>query len=133
MTRPLPELDRLEERFLYQDEGLVVVDKPACTSLADKQRLLGTAPNVPGTVWAYNNWDYNALTTIFEQSTGLRVAQAFLKGIAHPLAMQDYRPAAVFYPQGTANSGTVTLTDGSDSKRVIFSWTGRIRISGPAS
>jgi type IV fimbrial biogenesis protein FimT len=43
------------------------------------------------------------------------------------------RPAAVFYPQGTANSGTVTLTDGSDSKRVIFSWTGRIRISGPAS
>jgi type IV fimbrial biogenesis protein FimT len=43
------------------------------------------------------------------------------------------RRAAVFYPQGTSNSGTVTLTDGSDSKRVIFSWTGRIRINDNAS
>jgi len=43
------------------------------------------------------------------------------------------RQAAVFYPQGTSNSGTVTLTDGSDSKRVIFSWTGRVRISDASS
>lgn len=39
------------------------------------------------------------------------------------------RGAAVFSPLGTSNSGTITLTDGSDAKRVIFSWTGRIRIS----
>lgn len=38
------------------------------------------------------------------------------------------RAAAVFYPQGTSNSGTVTLTDGARSQFVIFSWTGRIRI-----
>jgi type IV fimbrial biogenesis protein FimT len=42
------------------------------------------------------------------------------------------RTAAVFYPQGTSNSGTVTLTDGAHSQCVIFSWTGRIRIDdGP--
>ena len=70
---------------------------PAMT--AAKQRQLGNAPNVPGTVWAYNNWDYNALTTIFEQSTGLSVAQAFLQGIARPLVMQDFQPASVFYSQ----------------------------------
>jgi len=39
------------------------------------------------------------------------------------------RTAALFYPQGTSNSGTITLTNGSGSKYVIFSWTGRIRIS----
>jgi len=64
---------------------------------ADKRRRLGETPNVPGTVWAYNNWDYNALTTIFEQSTGLRVAEAFLHGIAQPLGMQDFTPSCVNY------------------------------------
>ena len=44
------------------------------------------------------------------------------------------RKAAVFNPQGTSNSGTVTVTNGSDSKRIVFSWTGRIRITdGPSS
>jgi hypothetical protein len=32
----------------------------------DKDKRLGHKPNPPGTVWAYNNWDYNALTTIVE-------------------------------------------------------------------
>ncbi|BBO70092.1 serine hydrolase [Desulfosarcina alkanivorans] len=62
-----------------------------------KARRLGTAPNEPGTIWAYNNWDYNALTTIFEQTTGLRVGHAFLKGIAQPLGMQDFDESSVFY------------------------------------
>lgn len=39
----------------------------------DKDRRLGQAPNIPGTKWAYNNWDYNALTTIFVEETGLSV------------------------------------------------------------
>ncbi len=30
---------------------------------------------------------------------------------------------------GTSNSGTITLTNGKNTKKVIFSWTGRIRIS----
>jgi len=29
---------------------------------------------------------------------------------------------------GTSNSGTITVTKGSDSKAIKFSWTGRIRI-----
>ncbi|MEW6161754.1 MAG: GspH/FimT family pseudopilin [Nitrospirota bacterium] len=36
---------------------------------------------------------------------------------------------ATFNPRGTSNSGTVTLIDQSGSKYVIFSWTGRVRIS----
>ena len=34
-----------------------------------------------------------------------------------------------FNPVGTGNSGTITLSDQSASKYIIFSWTGRIRIS----
>lgn len=36
---------------------------------------------------------------------------------------------ATYNPVGTSNSGTVTLIDQSNSKYVIFSWTGRVRIS----
>ena len=43
------------------------------------------------------------------------------------------RKAAIFNPQGTSNSGTVTVTNGSDSKRIVFSWTGRIRITDAPS
>lgn len=64
---------------------------------ARKRKRLGTDPNQPGTVWAYNNWDYNALTTIFEQSTGLSVYEAFLKGIARPLGMREFNQRSVFY------------------------------------
>lgn len=46
----------------------------------DKDRLLGKKPNIAGIKWAYNNWDYNALTTIFMQETGLSVYQAFKRG-----------------------------------------------------
>lgn len=56
----------------------------------DKDRLLGKKTNIPGTKWAYSNWDYNALTTIFMQETGLSVYQAFKQGIADPLDMQDF-------------------------------------------
>jgi Tfp pilus assembly protein FimT len=38
--------------------------------------------------------------------------------------------AATFSSSGTANAGTVTLTDGSETRHVIFTWTGRIKISG---
>ena len=61
----------------------------------DKDQRLGRAPNIPGTKWAYNNWDYNALTTIFMQETGLSVFEAFKQGIADPLGMQDFDKDAV--------------------------------------
>ncbi len=54
---------------------------------ADRDRLLGTEPNLPGSKWAYNNWDYNVLTTILEQETGMTTSEAFEKGIATPLNM----------------------------------------------
>lgn len=46
--------------------------------------------HAPGTFWCYNNWDFNALGTIFVQQTGLSVAEAFAQRIAKPVGMQDF-------------------------------------------
>lgn len=45
----------------------------------------------PGTFWWYNNWDFNALGTIFQNQTGLGLYEAFDRNIAQPLGMEDYR------------------------------------------
>jgi CubicO group peptidase (beta-lactamase class C family) len=47
--------------------------------------------HAPGTFWYYNNWDFNALGTIFDQETGEEnIYQAFKARIADPIGMQDY-------------------------------------------
>ncbi|MDF1791536.1 MAG: serine hydrolase [Thalassobaculaceae bacterium] len=71
---------------------------------SEKNRMLGTEENLPGSKWAYNNWDYNALTTIFEQRTGLTIAEAFATGIAGPLELKDFQPGDVSYDSEPALS-----------------------------
>ena len=44
----------------------------------------------PGTYWYYNNWDFNALATIYTRKTGQDVFEAFHSQIAIPLQMQDF-------------------------------------------
>ena len=44
-----------------------------------------------GTWWVYNNWDFNALGTIFEHLTGRDIFAEFRDRIAAPLGMQDFR------------------------------------------
>ncbi|MCG8491365.1 MAG: serine hydrolase, partial [Sneathiellales bacterium] len=63
----------------------------------EKNRRLGKSENRPGSIWAYNNWDYNALTTIFEKRTGLSVEEAFLTGFAKPAGMKDFKTGDVSY------------------------------------
>lgn len=46
----------------------------------------------PGTFWYYNNWDFNALGSIFRQQTGEDIFQAFYDDIAVPIQMQDFNP-----------------------------------------
>lgn len=47
--------------------------------------------HAPGTFWYYNNWDFNALGTIFDQETGEEnIYQAFKTRIADPIGMQDF-------------------------------------------
>ncbi|EHL97455.1 beta-lactamase [Acetobacteraceae bacterium AT-5844] len=46
----------------------------------------------PGTTWCYNNWDFNALGTIFRQLTGADIFTDFAERIAAPCGMEDFRP-----------------------------------------
>ena len=87
---------------------------------AEKDERLGHTENEPGTIWAYNNWDYNALTTIFEQRTGLSVAEAFETGIAEPTGMQDYTLDSVSYseaPDRTQHKAAMFKMSGRDLAR----------------
>lgn len=48
--------------------------------------------HAPGTFWCYNNWDFNALGTIYVKASGHSVAQGFTRYLATPLELQDFRP-----------------------------------------
>jgi CubicO group peptidase (beta-lactamase class C family) len=49
--------------------------------------------HAPGTFWYYNNWDFNALGTIYEHATGSGIYDALDRQIARPIGMQEYRPS----------------------------------------
>lgn len=51
----------------------------------------GTRP--PGAQFLYNNWDFNALGTIFERCTGRTVFDALAEDLAAPLGFDDFDPA----------------------------------------
>ncbi|MEM7539464.1 MAG: serine hydrolase [Chloroflexota bacterium] len=53
--------------------------------------------HAPGTHWYYNNWDFNALLTIFEQETGKPFIDAFDEEIAKPLQMEEFRPHDTYH------------------------------------
>jgi CubicO group peptidase (beta-lactamase class C family) len=47
----------------------------------------------PGERWYYNNWDFNALGTIYQTITGKTVFDAFEAEIARPLQLEHFRKA----------------------------------------
>ncbi len=47
--------------------------------------------HAPGTFWYYNNWDFNALNTIYEARTQTSIYTALATQLAKPLQMQDWR------------------------------------------
>ena len=51
----------------------------------------------PGEHWFYNNWDFNALGSIFRQVTGKDIFEEFATKIAEPIAMNDFLPSDCHY------------------------------------
>jgi hypothetical protein len=51
----------------------------------------------PDTFWYYNNWDFNALGTIFRQETGRDIFHEFRKRIGSKIGMQDFSPSQCEY------------------------------------
>jgi len=56
-----------------------------------------------GTYFFYNNWDFNALGTIYEHAAGRSVFEGFQHGLAEPLQMEDFRMEDTEYVRGTAS------------------------------
>ena len=49
--------------------------------------------HAPGSFWYYNNWDFNALGTIYRQATGEDIFASFAQRIAGPIGMEDFSAA----------------------------------------
>ncbi len=60
--------------------------------------------HAPGTFFYYNNWDFNALGTIFEQETGRKIFEEFKREIADPIGMEDFSVANCSYEYEPAKS-----------------------------
>jgi len=56
--------------------------------------------HAPGSFWYYNNWDFNALNTIYEARTQTSIYAAFAMRLAQPLQMQDWREQDGAYVTG---------------------------------
>src|SRR5262249_26784924 len=54
----------------------------------------------PRSFWSYNNWDFNALGTIYEQPTHDTIYHAFDVQIAQRIGMEDYDPKEQQYVTG---------------------------------
>jgi CubicO group peptidase (beta-lactamase class C family) len=57
-------------------------------SNADRRPERGS--HAPGTFWYYNNWDFNALPTVFVRQTGQAIDDVFSSRVAAPLGMEDF-------------------------------------------
>jgi CubicO group peptidase (beta-lactamase class C family) len=51
----------------------------------------------PGTFFYYNNWDFNALGTIYRQETGRDIFEDFQSRIARRVGMEDFQTSRCFY------------------------------------
>jgi len=85
-----PELNDLEKQatirtLLTSSSG--VYHKAAAT---DNENLPERNSTIAGEKFYYNNWDFNALGTIFEQQTGQKIFQVFNDSIASRIGMQDF-------------------------------------------
>lgn len=64
---------------------------PAAHETANiKRKRPARASHAPGSFWFYNNWDFNALGTIYRQQTGEDIFASFEKRIARPIGMEDF-------------------------------------------
>lgn len=84
-----------------------------------KKRKPERGTHEPGEHFFYNNWDFNALGTIFEQRTKKKIGDAFAEWVAKPAGMQDFRPRSVSYLTRRSPTERI-LHNESDHRAYIF-------------
>lgn len=81
-----PELKATVKDLLTSSSG--VYHKAAAADNNDELPPRNSAQ--PGSTFFYNNWDFNALGTVFEKRTGAKIYDVFNQRIARPVGMQDF-------------------------------------------
>jgi CubicO group peptidase (beta-lactamase class C family) len=82
--------------LLQARSGVYIPAAGEAASMRESRPPRGSHPH--GTFWYYNNWDFNALGTIFDQESGQgNIYQAFKDWIADPIGMQDLDISRLFY------------------------------------
>ena len=87
----LPEERRATVRDLLTSSSGVY--HPPATVAGPEQDAPARGSQPPGTLFLYNNWDFNALGTIFQRCTGRTVVDALAEDLAAPLGFDDFDPA----------------------------------------
>jgi CubicO group peptidase (beta-lactamase class C family) len=94
---PLTETEK-QAKIIHLLKARSGVYHPAAYESAGmKKRRPQRGSHAAGTFWYYNNWDFNALCTIFEQETGKKIFEEFKKLIAEPVGMEDFRLIDTYY------------------------------------
>jgi CubicO group peptidase (beta-lactamase class C family) len=88
-----PSLTDVEKRATVRDLLMARsgVYHPAAyenADMAEKRPPRGS--HLPGSFWYYNNWDFNALGTIYRRATDEDIFQSFEHRIARPIGMEDF-------------------------------------------
>ena len=110
----------LEELGIDDNDSLTIIEKQATVHMLLKARSGVYHPALyetramaarrperhlfkPGENYYYNNWDFNALGTIYEQETGEKIHASFEQRIARPIGMEDFTAEDGRYVTGSAS------------------------------
>jgi CubicO group peptidase (beta-lactamase class C family) len=102
-------IDDVEPRLTPDEKKARVVDLLTARSgiyhaaLYETPDSKGKPPrgsHAPDTFWLYNNWDFNALGTIYEHAVNSSIFLQFQKEIANPLQMENFLPSDGEYISG---------------------------------
>jgi CubicO group peptidase (beta-lactamase class C family) len=98
-----PKLTEEEKQATVRDllmarSGVYHVAQGEAASMAAARPARFSHPH--GTFWYYNNWDFNALGTIFNQLAHTSLYDALTDRIAVPLGMEDFKRADQQYIDG---------------------------------
>jgi CubicO group peptidase (beta-lactamase class C family) len=81
-----------------------VYHEAACETQEMRDARPARGSHEPGSFWYYNNWDFNALGTIFRQETGRDIFAEFERKIARRVGMQDFQASRCLYTYETQYS-----------------------------
>lgn len=88
-----PALTAAEKRAVVRDLLMARsgIYHPAAYETGDMRRNRpDRGSHAPGTFWWYNNWDFNALGTIYRQQVGEDIFRSFAQRIGAPIGMEDF-------------------------------------------